>query len=192
MANLFAIHSVASSLMTYLRNAYPTVLRDAYPCGFNVISSGELAEMDGSGTMVSLYVYRATIDDQVSNLRQPHQRADAKAPLALNLHFLLTVWADNAVAEHAICGWVMQELHRHPIMDASSLSADGGWRPGETVQIVPAELSTEDLMRIWDALMPTYRLSVAYIGRVIRIDGEEQGEHVPVVATRFVYGEQHD
>jgi hypothetical protein len=46
MANLFAIHSVGASLMTYFRNAYPEPLRTDHPCDFRVISSAEIIDMD--------------------------------------------------------------------------------------------------------------------------------------------------
>ena len=57
-----------------------------------------------------------------------------------------------------------------PILDASSLSPEAGWGANEVIQIIPAELSTEDVMRIWDALDPPYRLSVSYIARLVRLD----------------------
>jgi hypothetical protein len=41
------------------------------------------------------------------------------------------------------------------------------------------------MMRIWDALDPAYRLSVAYVARVIRIEREAVPAGQPVVATRF-------
>jgi len=49
---------------------------------------------------------------------------------------------------------------------------------------MPADLSLEDILRIWDELGPKYRLSVAYIARVVRIDrGITPGPLV--LATRF-------
>ena len=47
-----------------------------------------------------------------------------------------------------------------------------------------ADLSLEDILRIWDALGPKYRLSIAYIARVVRIDRPLTAPG-PVVATRF-------
>ena len=165
MANLFAIHSVGSSLMTYLRNAYPEPLRTDHPCDFRVISSGEIEESDSIGTAVTLYLYRVTIDEHLRNL-PAHQRPHNPAlPLSLNLHYLIAVWATSALAEHTIMAWVMSELNQHPILDNATLSPEADWRPNDQVQIVPIELSTEDLMRIWDTLSPNYRLSVSYISQ---------------------------
>jgi hypothetical protein len=55
------------------------------------------------------------------------------------------------------------------------------------VQLIPEELSTSDMMRIWDTLQPKYRLSLGYVARVVRIDPAEIPEQPPVVATRFNY-----
>jgi hypothetical protein len=86
-------------------------------------------------------------------------------------------------------GWTIQQLQASPILDSSILTADGGWEPTESVQLVMADLSLEDILRIWDALGPKYRLSVAYIARVVRIDRTiTPGPRV--VATRFAWQEE--
>ena len=59
------------------------------------------------------------------------------------------------------------------------------WSHAESVQITPAELSNENLMRIWDALSPSYRLSTSYVARAVRVDAQPQAESRPVVSTRF-------
>jgi hypothetical protein len=82
----------------------------------------------------------------------------------------------------------MRQLYQFPVLDASSLSPEAGWASDEIIQIIPAELSTEELMRIWDALEPAYRVSVAYIARLVRIDPDTLLDSVPVVASRFTYG----
>jgi hypothetical protein len=73
------------------------------------------------------------------------------------------------------------------VLSASSLSPEAGWDSADAVQIVPAELSTEDLMRIWDALTPPYRLSVSYVARMVRIDAERIPDAAPVVASRLAF-----
>jgi len=51
---------------------------------------------------------------------------------------------------------------------------------------VMADLSLEDILRIWDALGPKYRLSVAYLARVVRID-RAITPAPPVVTTLFTW-----
>ena len=77
-------------------------------------------------------------------------------------------------------------------MDVSSLTEDGGWAADDVVHIIPAELSNEDLMRIWDAIAPYYRLSLSYIARVVRIDPDSSDTGRPVVATRYQYEQKQD
>lgn len=187
MANLQAIHSVGVSLITYLRNAYPEPLRTRHPCEFRLLSSGELATNDDMGTTLSLFLYRVTINEHLRNTKRANDPSDGAVPLALDLHYLMTVWADNALAEHSILAWAMHQLYLHPVLDISSLSPEAEWSPGDAIQWIPAELSNEDIMRIWDALEPAYRLSVSYIARVVRIDTGGIAGVRPVVATRYIW-----
>ena len=92
--------------------------------------------------------------------------------------------------ESVRAAWAIRQLHMFPILDASSLSPEAGWGANEVIQIIPAELSTEDVMRIWDALDPAYRLSVSYIARLVRLDPDTQVVGRPVVASQFAYGEE--
>jgi hypothetical protein len=189
MANIQSINSVGDSIMQFLRNAYPSELRDAHPCDFRVISSGEMADStEDFTTTVSLYLYRIIMNEHVRNTSTTRNLRDSSVPLSVDLHFMLSVWANSAEAEHTICAWTMSQLHQHPIMDVSSLTEEGGWSTDDVVHIIPAELSNEDLMRIWDAIAPYYRLSVSYIARVVRIDSAPAESGLPVVATRHQYG----
>jgi hypothetical protein len=70
------------------------------------------------------------------------------------------------------------------------LSPEAGWGANEVIQVIPAELSNEDVMRIWDALDPPYRLSVSYIARLVRLDPDAPQSGRPVVATRLAYGQE--
>lgn len=179
MANLRAVHSVGDSLVTYLRRSYPQNLRDIVAFEFRLVSSNELAAEAGLENTISLFLYRVSVNDHGRLVTRDRQ------PLALNLHYLLSVWADNPLHEHMGLSWTMRELFENPTLDASVLSPEAGWRPGDQVQLVMTELSHEDMCRIWDALTPSYRLSVAYVARVIEIDPLEEEQFLPVVARRL-------
>ena len=191
MANVFAIHSVSNSIVTYLRNTYPDEVagRTMPTCTFEVLSCGQLAgELAEETTRITLLLYRVSVNE---HSRQPRGAALSRsgiAPLTLDLHYLLTAWGPTALDEQLTFTWALRQLHEHPILDASSLSPEAGWARDETVQIVPHELALEDLMRIWDALDPGYRLSASYIARLVTLDAEELAEFKPVVATRMRYG----
>lgn len=188
MANLFSINSVGESLVRFLRDTYPEPLRTDHPCEFRQVSSAELAEAGDMETAVTLYLYRVTVDEHTRNTPPPHRVHERPMPLSVALYFLVIVWADDALAEQTLTAWVMSQLDQHPVLDRSNLSAAGGWAREDVVHFLPIELSNEDLMRIWDALEPSYRLSIPYVARVVRIDPSEVDAGLPVVASRLRYG----
>ncbi len=191
MANVFAIHSVGNSIATFLRNTYPqTVAGQAMPgCGFDLVSSGELANPDNDSVRITLYLYRVTVNEHCRQQRPGAMSLEQQAPLGLDLHYLLSAWAGNARDEQLPLAWAMRQLYQYPILDASSLSPEAGWGGDEVIQIIPSELPAEDMMRIWDALEPAYRVSASYIVRLVRIDPDTLLDSRPVVATRFGHGD---
>lgn len=194
MANIAAIRSVGSSLAEYLNNAYRAA---AFPpgvakpnCTFTTVSSGQLqTQEDPSNQAVQalIFLYRSAIDAHLRNAGRQLTPDMQPVPLSVDLHYLISFWSTSADAEHLALAWTMRQLHTTPLLDATILSADARWEPDEIVHLIPAELSNEDMMRIWDALRPDFRLSVAYIARVVRIDPDEIAETRPVVASRFNY-----
>jgi hypothetical protein len=184
MANRLAIHSVGASLAKYLSDAYPAALRVQHPCQFRLLSSGQMTTPDDDGAIVSLFLYRVTMNEHLRNVSRVNRPSASGVPLSLDLHYLMTVWADGALAEQTILAWAMHEIYRHPVLDQSSLSPEAQWGPGEVIQLIPAELTNEDIMRIWDAIEPTYRLSVSYIARMVRIEEIDDRVGNRVVAVR--------
>lgn len=190
MANVFAIHSIGHSIAAFLRNTYPQQIGGAAlpACAFELVSSGQLAGEIDESTRVTLYLYRITINE---HSRQSHSAGASRASLHLDLHYLLTAWAGNPLDEQVAMAWAMRQLHQEPVLDISALSPDGGWQRNEMVQIVPSELSNEDVMRIWDALEPAYRLSASYVARVVRLDPDvDEATFAPVVARRLALGQE--
>lgn len=192
MANVFAIHSVGNSIAAFLRNTYPQQINgtDMPTCSFELVSSGQLAGDIDESTRVTLYLYRLTINEHSRQARRSGSESHA-ASLTLDLHYLLTAWAANPLDEQVAMAWAMRQLHQVPVLDASALSPDGGWARDEVVQVMPSELSNEDVMRIWDALDPAYRLSTSYVARVVRLDPDiDEAAFRPVVARRHAFGEE--
>ena len=91
-------------------------------------------------------------------------------PLSLDLHYMVTAWGTTSLDEQLTFAWTLRQMHEHPVLDASALSPEAGWTPDEVIQIVPAELTTEDMMRVWDGFEASYRLSSTYIARLVRLD----------------------
>lgn len=195
MAAYTAVRSVSSSIVAMLGARFEVaeipdepgeLLRMRYAATVQLLSSGMLAEDDTKALepSITLYLYRVTINEQLRNVGKP-TRPNKPRPLPLDLHYLLSVWASSPDAEQVLMAWAMQAMHDNPMLDASFLSPDGMWQPDETVQVLPEELSNEDLLRLWDSLTPPYRLSYSYVARVVVLDGLAQPDAAPVVARRI-------
>lgn len=130
---------------------------------------------------LSILLYRVDFNKTMRAAWSAVGQADGRGHLALDLHYLLTPWADNAEHQHMIIGRAMQTLERTamlsgPLLYEPSLpdTPDYAGEPQaaatDSVQIVLEEISTEALMRTFDSLPSDYRLSVPYVARVVRID----------------------
>jgi len=192
VADYTAIYSVGNSLAQYLGNSYvPSPLHAQYPSvKFQLVSSAQIAEEDQTSLdqVVTVFLHRITLDENFRSARRIPDEPTKKALLYLDLHYLITYWGTDPQAEQTILGWTMQQLQSAAILDSSILTPAATWDPNESVQIVPTDLSLEDILRIWDALGPKYRLSLCYIARVVRIDVSRSVAPEPlVVASRLQF-----
>ncbi|WP_093555019.1 DUF4255 domain-containing protein [Pseudoduganella namucuonensis] len=136
---------------------------------------------------LSLLLYRVDFNKTMRAAWSAVGSVDGQGHLPLDLHFLLTPWADNAEHEHMILGRAMQALDYTPILSGPLLYQpslpypdEPESAPTESVQVVMEEISTEALMRTFDSLPTDYRLSVPYVARVVRIDSRESRPVPPV------------
>ena len=195
MADYTAIYSVGYSLAQYLSLGFAaTPLQQQHPnVKFQLVSSSQIAEEDQTALdqVVTVFLHRITLDDNFRSATHIQDDPNKKALLYLNLHYLITYWGTDVQVEQTILGWTMQQLRSVSVLDNSILTPAGIWDPTESIQLVPADLSLEDILRIWDALGPKYRLSLCYIARVLRIDVSRQMAPEPlVIANRFQYEEK--
>jgi len=189
LADYTAIYSVGNSLAQLLGNSFPPALKSVYPnVKFQLVASSQIAEEDQTSLdqMVTIFLHRITINENFRAATVIQDEPNKKPVLFLDLHYLITYWGTDPQAEQTILAWTMLQLQSTPILDSSILTPSSIWDPTESIQLTPADLSLEDILRIWDALGPKYRLSVSYIARVVRIDTGITPAP-PVVATRFSY-----
>ena len=190
MADYQAVWAVGDALAKYLTNNYSTA-GFGLDCTFRVVSSAEIANENTAALdkTVSLYLHRITTAEHYRNVTRIQDAPGDQPVLYLDLHYLVTYWdasAQGAEAEQNILTWTMLQLQSHPILDASilSLSPAPGWDKTESIQLVPADLSLQDILDIWDGLGPKYRLTIGYVVRVVRVD-RTVTPGMPVIATRF-------
>ena len=192
MANSRSISAVAQSIESLLTRDFAE-LDAADPDAFRalprveVVRSEDFAEIGTApGAIIrfptlAIFCYRVDIN---RTMRAPwsavgHQ--DGEIHLPVDLHFLVTPFDTDADAELRILGAAMQSLERHPILAGPRLHPLGGWDAREAIQIVNEDLVTEDVLRTFDTLPTDFRLSVAYVARVCRIDAPAEPDHPDVL-----------
>jgi hypothetical protein len=188
VANYRAVFAVGNAIAQHLQNIYPPELSTVFPCQFRLVSSQEIAS-EGQNALdqaVSIFLHRITINQTLRSATRLDDAPNRQPVLFLELHYLVTYWGGSAEAEQTVMAWTMQQLQMHPVIDNSILPETAEFGSGETVQLLSADLSLEDILRIWDALGPKYRLSLAYIARVVRIDRAITPE-LPIVASSFTF-----
>jgi hypothetical protein len=129
---------------------------------------------------LTILLYRIDFNKSTRAAWSAVSNADGRGHLPLDLHYLLTPWADNAEHQHMVIGRAMQVLERVPVLAGPTLyspslplpayASEPQAAPGDSVQLLLEEISTEALMRTFDSLPGDYRLSIPYVARVVRID----------------------
>jgi hypothetical protein len=185
LADFAAIAAAGKSIERFLNAAFTSVQPITGKTTKAVLVRTPDFEKDNVGGAIgspalSIYLYRADFNKTMRASWSAIGSQDGQAHLVLDLHFLLSAWADNAEFEHRIIGRAMQALETTPVLSGPLLEASGGWSPSESVQLVLEEISTEAIMRTFDSLPTDYRLSIPYIARMVRIDSLTAVAQTPV------------
>jgi hypothetical protein len=139
---------------------------------------------------ISLFLYRIEINAGMRNIpnRTGLDGITRRAPLPLDLYYLLTVWATDVVKQQRILGLAMQTLADLPVISAGRLNSFGPetdvFRPDETVEVIFNSLSLQDVSNLWSAFKVTLPVSLGYIARVVGIDSAIQDDRTTPVQTR--------
>jgi hypothetical protein len=191
MASYRAIGATCEGVLRMLRQAWSLALFNDAQLQFEVYTTKDFATPMETG--VSLFLYKAGRNElQRTPPARPDSQGRPRRPqLPLNLYMLLTPWAKDASLEHEILGWMMRTIEDTPVLPAGLLNSRiaGVFEPEETVELVPGDLTYEELFRIWDVLPQDYHISVPYVARVVRIDSQfEVAGAGPVLTRQLDYG----
>lgn len=150
-----------------------------------LLGSQELATAPSTDAL-GIYLYRLAVDPFARNryLAAPEGRQTPRPELPVNLHVLIIGWSASTESEISYLSAAMQVIGSSMSLDISHLGlADASWGESDTLQIVPEEMSTEDLTRLWDSLPSGYRLCVPYIIKTIRLGPDREPAEAPRVKT---------
>ena len=132
--------------------------------------SSAAASVIGSPAL-SILLYRVDLNESMRAAWSAVSIQDGRAPLPVDLHYLLTPWADSAEHEHLILAKTLECLWSTPMLSGALLDPMGGWAPGESVELVMEDIPT--LTKL-DSMLSGFRLSAACLVRMVRIERHGQ------------------
>lgn len=184
MADFTSIAAVCSSIRRYIELCF-TETRPIADRNTHVVTiRTEDFNTDASNVItlpaLSIFLYRVDADKTMRAAWSSVAHRDGRAHTPLDMHLLLTAWAENADHEYRIMGRAVQCIEDNPILAGPLLDPLTDWAAYEAVQLCLENLSTEDIMRIFDSLPVDFKLSVPYVARVVVVDGQVSRPH-PVV-----------
>lgn len=168
MASYQAIGSVAEAVARLLQQSWQPALLGGVEPQFAVYHGKDFESPMDTG--ISVFIYQVGVDRVQRTL--PPAEPDRRRPLPVAIAFLLTAWAQDASTEHILLGWAMRAIDDNPILSSGFLNAAvaGVFRAEETVELVAAELTNDEIFQLWQALPTSLQLSVPYVARVLRLE----------------------
>ena len=192
MASYKGVQGALIALEEFFRRRLPAELgNEPTNARVSVLGSADIAETL-TGNLLGIYLHRITIDPH-GRSRSFAEQGTAHGPrhpeLPVNLHFLLIANASSPTIEADLMSWAMVELANESLLDVSQIQdIDDEWGTEEVLNITPEEMSTEDLMRIWDVFVSPYTITVPYVARTVRLRLERPRREGPNVVTRVFPG----
>ena len=181
-----AIAEAGQSLVQVLWNAI-----SVDPVLFGLINSESLISLESpaehvdnnDGALLSVYLYRIGEDPYLKN-RQPVEGTGGllrRAPLSLDLHYLITPMLTDAADRQIVLGKVMQILYDWPSLDGPDLVGSLA-TAGDPLRVVLNPVPLSDVALVWQALSIPYMLCVPYTVRVALVESTEQSGGARVVS----------
>lgn len=189
MASHRAIAAVSTALQGLVRDRYP---REEFGPGLPIelyqTRDFESPMQDG----FSIYLFRVAVNGAMRNLtlrRTPDGRR-FRPSLPLDLHYMVTPWAQDVQRQHRMLGWVMRTIEDVGIFSAGHLNHYVAERdtfaPHEGLEIICDPLTLSDYLTLWDRLRPRLPASATYTLRMVFIDSEVEAHDAVPVQTRLL------
>lgn len=192
MASYRGVTGALLALESFLTSRLPAELSsEPTNAQAKLLGSADIANIL-TGNLLGIYLHRITIDPHGRQRSFAQRGSDQSAPqaeLPVNLHFLLIANAASATIEADLLSWAMVELANQCQLDISHIQdIDDEWGQAEVLNIAPDEMTTEDLMRIWDVFKSPYTSTVPYVARTVRLRLQRPRTEGPSVSTRIFPG----
>lgn len=147
---------------------------------------------------LNLFLYSTAGNTAFSNAPMPGQVKNGESgipPLALVLRYLITAYGhnNNDIQGHLVMGRAMSTLHDHAVLSKAEIQEAGVQEALtgadlneqiERVRITPAELSLDDMSKLWTSFQAEYQLSTSYDVSVVLIESTRPSRTPLPVLTR--------
>jgi hypothetical protein len=176
MADFRAVAAVSEAVIELLQARYlaaPQYFNNEIE--FRIYMARDFSQPMAAG--VSLFLYRIFPNGALRSLRgrSGPDGQQYRNQLPLDLHFILTAWAQDASLQHLIVGWMMRMIEDAPILPPGLLNQKypNLFAADEGVALSASDLSTEELLRMWEVMVEnSYQISVPYVARFVKIDSD--------------------
>jgi hypothetical protein len=185
MSNALAIAGVSAVLEYYLHNMYLGLPTTMFGGTVSVTAQApdlvqnSLGTLDAAENKVNLFLHQVTYNSGWRDMQLPSLASDGHTllqspPLALDLHYLLTVYGSADWQAEGLLGYALMMFHQNPIISRSDIAAALKGLPSgnnlspyvamcgladqvEMIKITPATLGREEMAWLWTALKADYR-----------------------------------
>ena len=150
---------------------------------------------------LNLFLHQVTPNSGWRNNGLPSRSAISgerltNAPLALDLHYMLTAYGRADFEAEILLGYGMHLLHERPVLDRAAIrralsppldlatlmppafqavTASDLADQVELIKITPAAMGADEMSKLWTAIKSEYRPSAAYQVSVVLIEGTKPG-----------------
>ena len=162
----------------------------------SVLAPDRVVVAGGSeASQINLFMYLVTPNLGWRNEALPSRDASGRlqltnAPLALDLHYLLSVYSGGDLHAEILLGYAMQLLHEMPVLTREAIRTalspspdvgaalppalralvDAGLEDQvEQIKLTPQYLNTEEMSKLWTAMQSHFRPTAAYTASVVLI-----------------------
>jgi hypothetical protein len=215
MSNALAIAGVTAVLRDLLDSGLiDHEITDIMGQGVSVTAvAPDTIRIDGPDArpQLNLFMYQATPNAALRNLALPSRDRNGQrisnAPLALDLHYLVTAYGISDLQTDVLLGYAMQLLHETPVLTRNAIRTalrppnapvSGSLLPAvyealraadlaeqyEEIKLVPAPMNSEEMSKLWSALQAHYRPTAAYTASVVLIEATRPARSPLPVLTR--------
>jgi Pvc16 N-terminal domain len=187
MANYRAVAATSTALAGLIRDRYP---RDEFGVGLpvNLYQTRDFESPMQDG--FSVYLYRLAVNGSVRNLtiRRSADGRRFRPSLPLDLHYMITPWAQDVERQHRMLGWVMRMIEDTSVLSAGHLNhylpETDTFLPNEGVELICDPLGLGDYLTLWDRLRPRLPASATYTLRMVLIDSNVHIDDSAMVQSR--------